>query len=208
MATLILDTETTGLPSYGKGPIDIDKEPRMCALAAGLIDEDGTLIETFYELVKPLGWSAYVRDNCAEAFKINGLSLEILEEQGKPVHDVLDRYASMVARCDGITAFNVAFDQKIIRRERRFIGRPDGYGERPTFCLHYGTLHLGNGNLGERCRKILGIEPTDAHNALADLQMAAKLFAHVLPLTKTEKKTGQVVPVVRFKEQVPTTEAA
>ena len=208
MATLILDTETTGPPSYGKGPIDIDKEPRMCALAAGLIDEDGTLIETFYELVKPLGWSAYVRDNCAEAFKINGLSLEILEEQGKPVHDVLDRYASMVARCDGITAFNVAFDQKIIRRERRFIGRHDGYGERPTFCLHYGTLHLGNGNLSERCRKILGIEPVDAHNALADLKMAAQLFAHVLPLTNTDKKTGEIVPVVRFKEQTPSSEAA
>ncbi len=202
MPILILDTETTGLPTYGKGPVDPEKEPRMCALAAGLMDDDGNLTETFYELVKPQDWSAYVRENCAEAFKINGLSLEELEKQGKPLADVLDRYADMVSRCDGVTAFNVAFDQKIIRRERRHLGRPDGYGERPTFCLHYGTLHLGNGSLSERCRKVLGIEPVDAHNALADLTMAAQLYRHVRHLTKTDKKTGEVVPVVRFKEQV------
>ena len=128
--------------------------------------------------------------------------MPMLEDMGRPIDEVLDLYAELVARCDGITAFNVAFDQKIIRRERRFAGRPDGYGERPTFCLHYGTLHLGQGTLSERCRKVLGIEPVDAHNALADIKMAAQLFAHVLPLTKTDKKTGQVVPVVRFKEQM------
>lgn len=180
----------------------------MCALAAGLIADDGNLVDTFYALVKPEGWSAHVRENCAEAFAVNKLSLEILEEQGEPLSDVLDRYAALVARCDGITAFNVAFDQKIIRRERRHLGRPDGYGERPTFCLMYGTAHLGNGSLSDRCRKVLGLEPTDAHNALADLTMAAKLFAHVLPLTKTDKKSSEVVPVVRFKDQVASSEAA
>lgn len=200
---LILDTETTGLPTYGKGPVDVDKEPRMCALAAGLLDGDGKLVESFYALVKPEGWSSYVREHCAEAFAVNGLSLEMLEEQGQPISYALARYADLVARCEGITAFNVAFDQKIIRRERRHLGRPDGYGERPTFCLMYGTQHLATGNLSERCRQLLGIEPADAHNALADLKMAAQLYAHVLPLTKTDKKTGEVVPVVRFKDQTP-----
>jgi len=180
MRAVIFDTETTGLFDWSK-PADDDCQPRMCSLSATLVDAEGRPIQHINHYVLPDNWSVHVRDprNHAEAFAVNGLSLEFLEANGSPIEEVLQEFDRLVDDCELIAGYAVSFDQKVVRGEQRRAGRPDRYGERPTFdVMHAVKAHLGvkSIKLADAVRRCLEREPTDSHDARGDVTDTIALY--------------------------------
>jgi DNA polymerase III epsilon subunit-like protein len=184
MRAVILDTETTGIPKWDL-PADHEQQPRMAQLAATLVDSEARVVEAINKYVLPDTWSDYVRDprNCAEAFAVNGLSLEFLEANGEPLETVLEEYDRLVDDCELIVGFSLAFDQKIVRGEQRRTGRDDRYGFRPTFDVQYPIRqHLGvkSIKLIEAVPQLLERDPTEPHKAHGDVADTVDLYAWCL----------------------------
>lgn len=210
MKALILDTETNGLFDF-KQPADADGQPRMCSLAAGLVDADGSEISGFYHLIKP-DWE--LEEKHAVALDVNGLTYERLMDEGIPVVEALERYDALVDDCEVISAYGVTFDQKVVRAEQRRAGRDDRYGFRPTFCVQRavtkpcdlpptaamsraGRNYAKTPKLAEAVEALLGETHEGAHDAMVDLKATIRLYAWCA-------ERGLVVP----KEQVSTREVA
>ena len=177
---LLYDAETTGLPDM-KHPADAYGQPRLCSLAAALVNRNGTTIRDFYCLVAPEGWDEQVIQKSRYAFEVNGLSLERLAKEGQPLDDVLSAFDSFVDDCEGIACFGLAFDQKIMRGEHRRKGRPDRYGERPVFCIQQAARPLCRElkkipTLSEATRILLEQSLEGAHDALVDLRATVAIF--------------------------------
>ncbi len=208
---VLFDVETTGIPNW-KLAADAQGQPRMCSMAAALLTDTGEIIEKFHHLIKPEGWEEEVIAKAeAEggAFGVNGLSMKKLNAEGIPVVEVLTKFDALVDQCEGIGAFGISFDQKMARSEQRRAGRPDRYGERPTFCvmkaatdvckipptdkmMAAGKRWFKQPNLGEAVRHMLGRDLPDAHDALADLMATVEIFAMMAAMPG----------VVVWKEQV------
>lgn len=177
---LLMDTETTGLPDF-KRPADAPGQPRVCSLAAALVDDEGHTVEDFYMLVRPEGWREDVIEKAKHgAFTVNGLSMERLHAEGRPIVEVLTAFDAFVDRCEGIAAYGIAFDQKMLRAEQRIAGRSDRYGERPTFCVQGAATKLcgikKTPKLGEAVQILLGQSLEGAHDALVDLRATVAIF--------------------------------
>lgn len=179
---LIFDTETTGLPDFKK-PADAPGQPRLASIAAALINEAGEVEQSIYHLVRPDGWSPEVVAKSAAAFSVNGLTLEQLQNEGGEIADVLASYDALVDQCTGIAAYGVAFDQKILRAEQRLAGRPDRFGERPTFCVLQAVRSLIGAKkpvtLTEAYQQVFGEPLPGAHHAQVDLKATVRLFLHL-----------------------------
>lgn len=190
-AILFYDTETSGLPRWDL-PADDPTQPR-CVDLAGILCKisDGTEIARFESLVKPDGWEI---DEATA--KIHGITTEIALAEGRPILEVLDEFDELVRQAGTMAAFNLRFDEKILRGERRRAGRPDGFGTVPVFCCMKAAMPLckipatkkmrgaGMGgfktpNLGEAVNILLGREHLNAHRAMADTIAAKEIyFAH------------------------------
>ena len=131
------------------------------------------------------------------AFAINGLTLDRLMNEGIPVEHALMQFDALVDRCTGIVAFGISFDQKVMRAEQRRAGRPDRYGERPTFCVMKTSTDLckipptdkmmaagkrwhKTPNLKEAASILLGLDLEDAHDAKADLGATIEIYRLML----------------------------
>lgn len=183
---ICFDTETSGLVDF-KLPADHAQQPHMAELAAILFDDDGNEIESWSALIKPTGWVME-----AEASKINKITDAMLVN-GIPVTEALDRFDAMVARASMQIAFNIRYDDKIIRGARRRHGRPDGFGTVPVFCCMKGSTPIcklpptpkmvakgmtqnKTPNLGEAVKIILEREHIGAHRALDDVRATAQIY--------------------------------
>jgi len=199
---LIFDVETDGLPQWDQ-PADADGQPRLCSIAAALVNDRGLEYERFTSLIKPEGWE--FDDDC-EAAKINGLTSAQLHEEGRPVLDVLEQFDAMVDKCGFIAAFSIRFDQKMIRAEQRRAGRPDRYGERDTFEIMYparklacstGGAHSNPRKLTECWENIFGASREHEHEAGADLDATIAIYRRLLlegqvePKPQVSKKEGE-----------------
>lgn len=184
---LIFDTETTGLPRWDL-PADHASQPRIVDIAGVLCDEHGEVVESYESLVKPEGW---VVD--AGAANIHGITTEIAAAQGKPIAEVMDGFDALHNQATLIVAFNIKFDDKLLRGERRRLGRPDGFGTVPIFCAMRGAaplckiaptskmqkagrLNFKSPKLSEAIQILLKREHVGAHRAMADVMATKELY--------------------------------
>ncbi len=188
--TFIFDTETTGLINFELAADD-PLQPRMCTFAGCIVEEDGSVSRSVYLSVNTDHWDASTFENCAQAFAMNKLSIDMLNATGVPISKVLDVVDDMTDECDSIAGYSLAFDQKIIRGEQRRAGRPDRYKTKPEADIMWDANPLTkipkpNGKKGfklptlsEAARILLGETHEGAHGAKADLDMTVKLFNHL-----------------------------
>jgi len=109
---LPFDTETTGLPVYSEQS-NKECQPHLVEIAAFLVDETTReVVETLNVIVKPDGWSWSA--DC-EVFKKHGISYDQAMEEGIPEADALQQLMAMYDKCRIRTAFNVSFDNRIMR---------------------------------------------------------------------------------------------
>ena len=184
---LVLDTETTGLPSDPKArPIQVGG----CAVLV----ETGELLGPEYELdfmVWPDVWPA----DWSRAEKVHGISRERVEEHGLSGEESWHRlrgWTSLVMQHPGVcgregsyTAWNASFDQKMLARWHRSIFRSTDFPLRHCLMNLYKTWCRSRGvRRSWALKKALEhfeLPPQqEPHNALADARSAALVYRAML----------------------------
>lgn len=208
MKTLVLDTETTGIPIFadptGKGLAmsDAPGQPRMVQLAGLLHDDapDAPPPILFSAITKPEGWEI---DEEGVAFKSHGITNARAQAEGRPIGDILAEFdANFMAPCDQIIAFSATFDRKILRiammRHWGRTGHPrQGQKPSPYLCLMktltpiirlpatQRMIDAGRGaqhktpNLAEAHAWAFKEGFAGAHDALNDVKATHRLWLHV-----------------------------
>lgn len=126
---LVIDTEGSGLFDY-KQPADAPGQPRLASLAMLYVGETMECDLVYHSFIKPDGWEMNL-----EATKVNGLTMEFLRENGRPVAEVLERYRAAV-QDEGrtVVAHNSQHDAKQLRAELRRAGMPDLFEITKNIC--------------------------------------------------------------------------
>lgn len=188
--SLIVDTETTGLPTF-RLPADDPSQPRIASIAAALLFEDPAVEPIImHRLVRPDGW--VMPTELVEKLG-NGLHQERLEAEGLPINDVLEEFLALLDRADVLAAYGIMFDTKMLRGELRRAGRPDLFGTKPEFCvlkeatnqckiaptdamMATGRKWSKSAKLSEACEILLGRKHEGAHDALNDVLTTVDLY--------------------------------
>lgn len=203
MSILVVDTETGGLPDF-RLPADDLLQPRLCSIAAVLLNDEGNEVDCFYNLIRPDDWTPELIEKAAGAFEVNGLSMEKLMDEGVPIADALGLYEEFLEQSSIVSAYGLAFDMKMIRGALRRAGRPDHYGAKPVFCAmraatplcklppteamsRAGRNYHKSPKLVEAVQILLGLDLPGAHDALVDARATGKLIEWMIP-------QGLVVP--------------
>ncbi len=179
----VIDTETSGLFDFSK-PADAEGQPRLASLAIIVLDENLALVREINLFVKPNGWEMN-----AEAGAVNGLTMEILNAEGKQVTEVLTAYTDLIDEGCIVAAFNAQFDTKMLRGELRRAGLDDRFEKTPNICVMRAASPVckvpkktGAGykfpKLGEACA-FFKIEQPAAHSALGDARSAVSILQHL-----------------------------
>ena len=166
MREVIFDTETTGLdPSKGHRLVEIGCVEVLNGIPTG---------RTFHHYLDPQ------RDMPEDAFKVHGISLEMLA--GKPLFaDVADAF---LAFTDGakLVAHNAEFDFRFMNAELLAAGRPELDRERMVDTLALARRrHPGSPvSLDALCARY-GIDTTrrTKHGALLDSEILAEVYAEL-----------------------------
>lgn len=178
----IIDTETSGLFDFSK-PAHAEGQPRLASFAAILTNESLDVTDTYHRLIRPDGW-----DIEPAAAAANKLTLERLNAEGVPVHEVLAEYTRLIT-AEGriIVAFNAQFDTKVMRGELRRASMDDLFEITQNICVMWPLLGIcriptGNGNriktpkLTEAMAHFKEPYGGEAHDALTDAAAALTLM--------------------------------
>lgn len=189
MTYIIFDTETTGLPLYGiDNPADAPYQPRMCSIAAALLDDKGIPTAEFSSLVKPENWPLedprFVANMEQARAKAHGLTFERLMDEGKPIAEIYEQWESLYSQATYVSAYNVWFDHKIIRVEWKRLGHPIPFREKKALCVMKGARGPcglpKNPKLSEAVSILLGRDHVKSHDAKGDLDVTIELFQVLL----------------------------
>ncbi len=155
MGYIVIDTETSSLFRHrdDAGNVirsDAPGQPRMAEFAAILLDHDFKVEREFQSYIQPVGWD---HDMTPEAEAVNGLSMEFLRANGRPVMDALMFYIGAV-RDEGriVVGFNQQHDGRVMRAELRRAGLDDLFETTPNICAMR-SIHT---NLRGQVKKLNG----------------------------------------------------
>ncbi|HLR32475.1 MAG TPA: 3'-5' exonuclease [Fodinibius sp.] len=172
---------TTGLPKNWKAPVsDVNNWPRLVQLACLLYDENGNQAAAADYIIKPDGYTIP-----AKSSRVHGITNNRANEEGKPVHTVLQEFQSYLDQSSYLVAHNINFDEKIVGAEFLRAEMPIGLNGKKkictmkkstNFCAIPGRYGPKWPKLGELHKKLFGTEFKEAHNAAVDIQATAKCF--------------------------------
>ncbi len=179
---LFFDTETTGVPkNYKASPMDVDNWPRIIQLAWATFDDNGIMLQSACDLIKPNGWEIP-----KEKFWIdNGFSTEKSLIEGIDIQVALQSFLNQLNICESMVAHNMDFDSPIVAAEMirinfRSTNRPKKIctmKESTNICRipgSYGRFKWPK--LVELHVHLFGNEFEGAHDALNDVMACAKCF--------------------------------
>lgn len=182
--TLLIDTETTGLPFYGsEHPADAVYQPRMCAVSMALIYNGDDVLKRFDALIKPEGWplddERFVANMEEARIKAHGLTFEQLQH-GIPIAHAHAKWQEFYTEAETVCGYNVWFDHKIVRGEWKRLGHPIPFREKQGICLMKASRPLcglpKNPKLSEAVQILLGREHVSAHTAGGDVDASIELY--------------------------------
>ena len=182
---LFFDTQTTGLPRDWKtpsreGPVNW---PDLVSLAWILMDEDKTILQSQYSIVKPGEWGI-PEDSTA----IHGITHETAVAHGRPLEEVLDEFWKAHAHADMVVAHNMRFDRNVVWGATRWRTEREPQEWKPMFCTMMDTINLcrlpypsGKGfkfpKLSELYVHVFKKEPTATlHNSMEDTRILVECF--------------------------------
>lgn len=181
MLTLILDTETTGLP-LSKCPEKIEdfNRARMIELAYIIYDENKNEVLRKSNLVIPDNFEI-----CNE--HIHGISQRMASNNGKHISEIFKEFEQDLTNVEYIVAHNAIFDMNIIISEcyrYNFRSLLDILKNKKVKC----TLFLAKQCLqGKRSFKLTKLysyffedEELQAHRALSDAIMCSRIYFHLM----------------------------
>lgn len=194
MRLLAFDTETTGIPIWDI-PSDDPKQPYITQLAAVMF-EDGVETSRIDMLVKPDGWELTPELVAFNEQAGNGITMERLEADGKPLEEVIEAFMQHVYDAQRIVAHNLSFDRRLVRIALKRLGRAaqadDWKADDRFFCtmkeatditkLDFKKPKPGmykSPKLEELYRHCFSEEMGGSHNALSDALATAKCYFHL-----------------------------
>lgn len=197
---MILDCETSGMPSWHHAADDDTAQARIVQLGLILCDKDFQPIMRWCQIVKPTGW---VVDPGAQA--VHGISTERAMDEGIPIADAMEEYRNFWGFCHTIVGFSVRFDLKFIRGELRRCGHPDQIGQRPVFEAMTAVRSMvgARGAKGQvknpklvEAFAFFGGEPDGAHDAGVDCEMTRFVCEQF------QKRGGEIIgdPTLEFSK--------
>lgn len=193
MKVLCYDTETSGLPHWGK-PSEDPCQPHVVQLCAELFDdESGHVFNAMNFIIKPQDWA--IPDEVAA---VHGITTEIALAHGLPMRAVLPVFLSLWKQADIRLAHNESFDMRMLRIEiKRDSGFSDDFADKwkvaPAYCtqaksspilnlpptakmLAAGRKHAKSPNLGEAYEFFTGRKLENAHNAAVDVAACKAVY--------------------------------
>jgi DNA polymerase III epsilon subunit-like protein len=200
---LVIDTETTGLPSR-RDPLLSKHDPTSIAAydSARLVSvawiearrSDNLCLGEGSALVRPEGFGIP-----PQAQAIHGISTERALTEGQPFECALGRLIAPLRRCSAIVGHNVKFDigvlrAELLRRQGAAAGEERGHAfaeaeallaSKATVCtMSMGRHLLGlrrNPRLGDLHRKLFGADLQGAHDAAVDTLACYRCLAAMAP---------------------------
>lgn len=148
-------------------------------LGAVIMKEDLTIAREFKAYVKPLDsyWSA-------EAEKVNGLTREFIDKNGKPLAEVLMEFERWTAGERILGAWGTYFDVQFLRAQYEKIKRPYPFEWRDFDLKTVAMWELGKRGKAtmrgvEHALKQLGLTfEGEAHSALDDIKNCVRILQH------------------------------
>jgi len=178
---LFFDTETTGLPTNWKAPVqNVNNWPRMVQIAWLLYDANRNRIDEKEFIIKPEGFS--IPD---DATRVHGISTECAMDKGQDLDFVLKLFAEQIETAGMLVAHNMSFDEKIVGAEFIRKNIPNKLFQTNRICTmkestgycripgHYGYKWP---KLSELHIELFGEDFEEAHNAAVDINATAKCF--------------------------------
>lgn len=200
MSTIVVDTETTGLPLFKERSND-PRQPHLVQLALISYNDEGAEVSAAAVIIKPDGWTIP-----EEMTAIHGISHERAMDEGIPEAIAVDMFISGQARAALRVAHNIAFDVRILRIamtragiERDFI---EAIEARASYCtcnaakpvlkmpptekmMAAGMKGYKSPKLEECITSFFGETLPGAHDALIDARACGRLFFHLQSLGKS-----------------------
>jgi DNA polymerase III subunit epsilon len=183
---LFYDTETTGLPAWGK-PSGEDCQPHIVQLGALLIDSEGRKALSGIDLiVKPDGWEIP-----EEVAKVHGITTEKALLSGVPEHLAFELLYALFEQSDIRVAHNKSFDQRIIRIASMRHGTDEQVEKWADKLAHECTMQLAKPIMKMPFKDKKGIKPPkleeaykfftgqdlqNAHSAMADTMACMDIY--------------------------------
>jgi DNA polymerase III epsilon subunit-like protein len=194
---LIVDTETNGLPNeYSFDINNVENWPEMLQIAWQLYDQNFNLVK---EKAFFINHEEINLQN--DALKINGISADILKNEGQNIKKVLpDFFYDLSASCI-VVGHNIEFDLNIIHAEAirhnidlkawiyDWTTKTIVFENLQTFCTMKNTTelvgipHLSGfkfPTLMELYQKLFVHKFSDSHDALSDVKATAKCFKELI----------------------------
>jgi DNA polymerase-3 subunit epsilon len=178
---LFFDTETTGVPSNYKAPVnDLKNWPRLVQIAWVLHDKDGRELAKECFIIKPNGFSIPV-----EVTKIHGITTEHAQRNGVDLLFVLNHLSSHIDSAQYLIAHNISYDQNIVGAEFLRSNMKNKITAKKLLCTMVSSVnHCAiNGPYGykwpkltELHYKLFNTSFNGAHDAMADITATIKCF--------------------------------
>lgn len=175
---LFFDTETNGLPYDYNAPVsDVDNWPNMIQLAWLQHDSQKNELSRGDYLIYP--------DNFYIHESIHNITHEMALANGRPVKDVLQEFAKVLASTTVLVAHNISFDEKILGAEFFRNQLPNPMHELNKICtmetsVDFCAIKSGNRfkfpKLEELHRKLFNTGFSGAHNAMNDVEALMRCF--------------------------------
>lgn len=188
---LFQDTESTGLLDFKKD-LMAEGQPRICALAASLTDEQGNIIDEMDVLIKPDGW-----DIEPGAAAVHGLTVEKCEAEGIPMQTALARYYELKEQCQVRIGANPTYDRRLLAREGiiyNMVHSSDGIDKldllpmAKSYCrippsdkmMAAGRRDYKTPKLSEAYEVLVGKPMENAHTAMGDVRACQAVYFELM----------------------------
>jgi len=189
---LFFDVETAGMPrKWNASYTDTFNWPRMVEIAWILFDKDRKQVESASFIIQPEGFEIPY-----EAERIHGINTERAKEEGKPLKEVLLKFAEVLNQAEYVIAHNINFDANVAGAEfyRKSIDNrlfdTDQYctmRESTWYCKLPGKQGRYKWPTLQELHKIVFGEPfKNSHSALPDTEACAKCFFKLLDIEAIE----------------------
>lgn len=176
---LCFDTETTGLPING-----IYEHIKLIELGCILFKIDGTVIERYNSLTDYIMTDTEIE----KTGHIHNITNEMIEKEGKPVIEVLNKFKELYNKADYILAHNINYDINILLNEFNKIN--DDFNirlikEKENRLCTATEIHYSLNNIQKRQKRIRLVnlfalcypnETYEAHRALNDCEVTMNCF--------------------------------
>lgn len=128
---LFFDASAAGdVRDWKKPASDPFNWPRIAHLSWLLYNEDRELIDQSDDLIKPTGW-----DLPPEKEKFHHITLDQLHTEGKPIKEVLERFAAVVDKATYGVAYNMHFNESVVKSECYRSGVKENIDTLDKYCL-------------------------------------------------------------------------